>query len=169
MTNKIWDIPHDLLPKSVEHMRPYGARGNEGLALWFGDDVGNTVVITHLVVPYGPGLTTHPLHLSLSMRAMARITRLGDELDRYWAGQIHSHPGTMLDLSDVDKRMGIHVQNYLSLVCPYYAQSDTREVNECGVHAFDRGSYRRFPASEVIQRIVVSKRQAQLVPVEVLA
>lgn len=169
MTNKIWDIPHDLLPLSVEHMRPYGTRGHEGLALWFGDEADGKVIITHLVMPYGPGLVTHALHLSLSMRAMSRITRLAGELDRYWAGQIHSHPGTMLGLSDVDKRMGVLVQDYLSLVCPYYAQRDTRVVGQCGVHVFDRGAYRRLPASEVDQRIVVSDRSVQLVPVEVLA
>jgi hypothetical protein len=168
MTNKTWDIPHDLLPLSVEHMRPYGARGHEGLALWFGDEAAGTVTITHLVMPYGPGLVTHSLHLSLSMRAMSRITRLAGEIDRYWAGQIHSHPGTMLELSDVDKQMGVLVQDYLSLVCPYYAQRDTREVGQCGVHAFDRGAYRRLPTSEVAQRIVVSDRRVQLVPVEVL-
>ena len=44
-----------------------------------------------------------------------------------------------------------------------------REVGQCGVHVFDRGAYRRLPASEVAQRIVVSDRRVQLVPVEVLA
>jgi len=169
MTNKSWNIPRDLLPMSVEHMRGYGARGHEGLVLWFGNEIGGVVTITHLVVPYGTGLVTHPLHLSLSLRAMSRITRLAEELDGYWAGQIHSHPGTMLQLSEVDERMGIHVQDYLSLVCPHYAQRDTREVGQCGVHTFDGGAYRRLSVSEVARRIVVSKRRVEFVPVEVLA
>jgi len=169
MANKTWDVPSDLLRKSVEHMRPYGARGHEGLGLWFGNEVAGTVSITHLIVPYGPGLVTHPLHLSLSMRAMSRITRLAGELDCYWAGQIHSHPGTMLDLSDVDKQMGIRVQDYLSLVCPHYAQRDTDEVGQCGVHVFDSSAYRRLAVAEVAQRIVVTDRRVQLIPVEVLA
>lgn len=169
MANKTWDIPCDLLTKSIEHMRPYGVRGHEGLGLWFGDEADGTVSITHLVVPYGPGLVTHPVHLSLSMRAMSRITRLAGELDRYWAGQIHSHPGTMLELSDVDKQMGIRVQDYLSFVCPYYAQRETGELGQCGVHLFDSGGYRRLTANEVAQRIVVSDRRVQLMPVEVLA
>lgn len=168
MRKTTWNIPGDLLSRSVEHMRPYGARGHEGLGLWYGNEAGGTVTITHLVVPYGPGLVTHPLHLSLSMRAMSRLTRLARELDCYWAGQIHSHPGTMLALSDVDKEMGIRVQDYLSMVCPYYAQRDSHAVSHCGVHVFDDGAYRRFAPCEVAQRVHLSERPVQLVPVEVL-
>lgn len=169
MAKKTWNIPKDLLPVSVEHMRPYGRRGHEGLGLWFGNETDGTICITHLVMPYGAGLVTHPLHLSLSMRAMSRLTRLARDLDCYWAGQIHSHPGTMLELSDVDREMGIRVQDYLSLVCPHYAQRDTREVSQCGVHVFDNGAYRRIAAGEAAQRLTVSDRRVHVVPVEVLA
>jgi hypothetical protein len=160
MQQIIWDLPSDLLHKSVEHMRAYGARGHEGLGLWFGNERDGTVSISHLVVPYGTGLITHPLHLSLSMRAMSRLT--------YWAAQIHSHPGTMLELSDVDKEMGIRVQDYLSVVCPHYAQRNTREIGNCGVHVFDYGAYRRLTSLETMRRINISQRPIQIVPVEVL-
>ncbi|WP_207000028.1 hypothetical protein [Trinickia mobilis] len=163
-----WSLPRQLLPQSVEAMRPYGAIGHEGLCLWFGNEEAGTVSITHLVVPHGPGLVTHPLHLSLSMRAMSRITRLAGEIECYWAGQIHSHPGFMLDLSEVDCRMGVLVQDYLSLVCPHYAQRDIRTVNECGVHVYDDGRYRRLSNLEVDARITVNDRTLEIVPVEVL-
>lgn len=163
-----WDMPHQLLPRSVEAMRPYGVKGHEGLCLWFGSEEAGVVSITHLVVPYGPGLVTHPLHLSLSMRAMSRITRLADEIDCYWVGQIHSHPGLLLDLSDVDRRMGVRVQDYLSLVCPYYAQRDVHDVRHCGVHVYDAGKYRRLSVSEIESRINVSDRSLSVLPVEVL-
>lgn len=169
MAAKTWNIPRDLVWRSVEHMRPNGARSHEGLALWFGDEENGTVTITHLIAPYGPGLVTHPLHLSLSMRAMSRITRLAGELDCYWAGQIHSHPREMLELSDVDKRMGILVQDYLSLVCPHYAQHDTHHVEQCGVHVYDMGAYRRLSSGETASRIVVGDHRVEFVPVEVLA
>ena len=150
-------------------MRPYGIKGHEGLALWFGQEQAGEVAITHLVIPRGPGLITHPLHLSLSMRAMSRITRLAGEIDRYWAGQIHSHPGQMLDLSEVDRRMGILVQDYLSLVCPYYAQRDVPDIRHCGVHAYDSGRYRRLSTEEISARIKVSERTLEVVRLEVPA
>lgn len=163
-----WDFPRDLLPRSIDAMRPYGALGHEGLGLWFGQEQGGIVSITHLVVPYGLGLVTHPLHLSLSMRAMSRITRLAGELDRYWAGQVHSHPGLMLGLSEVDCRMGVLVQDYLSLVCPYYAQRDVQDIRQCGVHVFDAGAYRRLAIPEIDSRINVSDRPLEVVRLEVL-
>jgi proteasome lid subunit RPN8/RPN11 len=165
--NTTWNFPRQLLPLSVEAMRPYGAQGHEGLCLWFGNEEAGVVSITHLVVPHGPGLVTHPLHLSLSMRAMSRITRLGTEIDCYLAGQIHSHPGLMLELSDVDRRMGIHVQDYLSLVCPYYAQRDVQNVLQCGVHVFDSGRYRSLSSGEMDSRITVSDRPLEIVTLEV--
>lgn len=169
MDERTWSLPGDLITQSVAHMRPFGARGHEGLGLWFGNEVAGAVEVTHLVLPYGPGLVTHALHLSLSMRAMSRLTRLARELDCYWAGQIHSHPGTMLDLSDVDREMGIRVQGYLSIVCPHYAQRPTRATEECGVHVFDDGAYRRLSDRETARRIITTDRRVQLVPVEVLA
>jgi len=168
MNQTIWDLPRDLIAKSVEHMRRYGARGHEGLGLWYGKDLEGIVTITHLVLPYGPGLVTHPLHLSLSMRGMSRLTRLAREHDCYWAGQIHSHPGTMLELSAVDREFGIRVQDYLSVVCPYYAQRDTHTMSQCGVHSFEGGAYRRLNSSEVAKRICISERRVQVIPVEVL-
>lgn len=164
-----WVIPHTLLQVSVDAMRPYGIKGHEGLALWFGQEEAGEVAITHLVIPHGPGLITHPLHLSLSMRAMSRITRLAGEIDRYWAGQIHSHPGQMLNLSEVDRRMGVLVQDYLSLVCPYYAQRDVPDIRHCGVHAYDSGRYRRLSTEEINARIKVSERTLEVVRLEVPA
>jgi hypothetical protein len=168
MATKTWSIPSDLIPRSVEHMRPNGQRDHEGLALWFGDENDGVVTITHLIAPYGPGLVTHPLHLSLSMRAMSRITRVAAELDCYWAGQIHSHPSEMLELSDVDKFMGVLVQDYLSIVCPHYAQRDTRLVSQCGAHVYDAGAYRRLSSAETGRRIVIGEHRVHFVPVEVL-
>lgn len=167
--NVTWSFPHLLLARSVEAMRTHGAIGHEGLCLWFGREDSGVISVTHLIIPHGSGLVTHPLHLSLSMRAMSRITRLGMDIDRYWAGQIHSHPGTMLDLSDVDRRMGIHSQDYLSLVCPYYAQQDVQKVQQCGVHVYDGGRYRQLSVHEVKQRITASDHELKILHLEVLA
>jgi hypothetical protein len=169
MYQSLWEFPEDLIARSREAMAPYGLKGHEGLALWFGSEADGVIRVTHLVLPFGEGLRTHPLRLDLSMPAMSRLTRLAGELDRYWLGQIHSHPGEMLDLSAVDKAFGIHVQDYLSLVCPFYAQRATTLVEECGVHLFDRGGYRRMRGIEIKQRIKTLACQVQVIPVEVAA
>ena len=162
-------IPENVLPSSVSAMRPFGTRGHEGLALWFGVATGEASEVTHVVVPFGPGLTTHPLFLNLSMRAMVRLTAFADKHDLVWLGQIHSHPKEMLWLSEVDVEMGVKVQDYLSIVCPFYAQRDTNSFDQCGVHVFDGDSYRKMPDAEVTQRIRLTAKPAEIVRIEVPA
>ena len=153
MSEANWTFPADLLSESIRIMRPHGAMGNEGLVLWFGSAVGDRLDITHAVEVYGSGFQTTPLHMQLSMRAMAALTDLADRLDRFLVGQIHSHPARMLELSDLDIDQGIRVPNYLSLVCPHYAQLDLADFHECGVHVFEQGNYRRLSFSEVTRRL----------------
>lgn len=162
-------IPENVLPASVEAMRPYGARGHEGLALWFGTADDDVSRVSHVVIPHGAGLFTHPLHLSLSMRAMARLTAFADQHDLVWLGQIHSHPKQMLWLSEVDVEMGVKVQDYLSVVCPFYAQRDTDAFDECGVHVFDGGGYRQMSVAEVERRVLLAPQPAEVVRLEVPA
>lgn len=149
--NTAWTFPAGLLDVSLRVMRPHGAHGNEGLALWFGTESEGAVAITHLVEPYGPGFSTSPYHISLSLRGMARLTDLAEELGAFLVGQIHSHPGRFLDLSQVDEREGIRVPGYLSLVCPHYAQLERLALQDCGVHVFEGGGYRRLTPGEVSQ------------------
>lgn len=164
-----WALPANLISESVQIMRPNGAQGNEGLALWLGDEQNGLVEFTHVLRLKGPGLVARPLQLSLSLRAISRITSLSDELGVYWAGQIHSHPGRFVDLSPVDRAMGIKVQDYLSVVCPHYAQARTDGLAECGVHLFDKGSYRRFPPHEVAARIRILDKKVSVIDLEVHA
>lgn len=155
MSQLQWTLPDELLGHSVAVMRPYGARGNEGLALWFGCGDEQDVHITHVVEVFGPGFYTAPLFMSLSMRAMAALTDLAEKHGVFLAGQIHSHPGTFIDLSELDEAHGIRTPDYLSVVCPFYAQRNIAGLHECGVHVFDRDRYRRLAADEIDRRIMV--------------
>lgn len=155
MSQLQWTLPHGLLEHSVAVMRPHGARGNEGLALWFGRGDEHRVHITHAVEMFGPGFVTAPLYMSLSMRAMSALTELAEKHGVFLAGQIHSHPGTFIDLSELDEVHGIRTPDYLSVVCPHYAQPCIAGLHECGVHVFERDRYRRLAADEIERRIMV--------------
>lgn len=158
-----WKLPEDLLQRSIDVMRPHGAIGNEGLALWFGKVDDSTIEITHLIEVSGPGFKTSPLYMGLSMRAMAKLTDLADQLGRYLVGQIHSHPRTFVELSDLDKAHGIRVPNYLSIVCPHYAQRTSTTFSDCGIHVFEGSNYRRMNPDVAARRIrIVSSRVSKL-------
>lgn len=168
MSQITWYMPEDLLRTSIEIMRPHGAQGNEGLALWLGiSDDTERVTVTHSIEVYGSGFVTTPLQMRLSLRAMATLTRLADRLDRYLVGQIHSHPGYYTDLSVVDKALGIRVPDYLSVVCPHYAQRPDVVLNDCGFHVFDRAAYRRLSSSEISRRVVQTAESVTIVRCEV--
>jgi hypothetical protein len=163
-----WALAIDLLPASIEFMRPLGAQGSEGLALWFGTmDAQHIATVSHVVRPHGPGFLTSPLYLRLSMRAIGQLTDFADRSGLFLVGQIHSHPGTFVDLSDIDIRQGFRVQNFLSVVCPHYAQYPSTSWGECGVHVFDEGRYRRLAPSEVASRVYESATPVIRVDLEV--
>lgn len=164
-----WTLPADLLVASIEIMRPHGRLGNEGLALWLGRVDGHHARVTHVVAPRGPGFRASPLQLKLSWSAMARLTDVADALGTYLVGQIHSHPGLFVDLSEVDEEYGVRCQDYLSLVCPHYAQRPVADIDECGVHVFDGGSYRRLGAPEVARRVATAPSKVEIVDLEVPA
>lgn len=169
MTSLCWYLPENLLQQSVTIMRPHGLVGNEGLALWYGNADGRRVNITHVVSVSGPGFHTTPLYMRLSLRAMSTLTALGEQLNSFLVGQIHSHPERFLDLSKLDKEMGIRSPDYLSVVCPYYAQRDISGFDECGVHVFDNRIYRRMPAGEVSRRLILSNTRLKIIRCEVPA
>ncbi len=102
-------------------------------------------------------------------RIRSRLTDLADALGTYLVGQIHSHPGLFLDLSEVDEKYGVRCQDYLSLVCPHYAQRPVAGIEECGVHMFDRGSFRRLGAAEVARRVSILPAKVEVVDLEVPA
>ena len=168
-TAKIWALPEELVHVSVEIMQPHGLLGNEGLALWFGNDSCGVTHVTHVVSVEGAGFRSTPLQLRLSLNAMEELTRLGAHLDAYLVGQIHSHPEDMLELSPVDQEFGIRYQDYISLVCPHYAQRPSTSLLDCGVHIFEKGRYRRMTINEVNRRVQIVDSPVQLVRLKVPA
>jgi proteasome lid subunit RPN8/RPN11 len=153
MSGPHWTIPDDLLSRSVAVLKPHGEHGNEGLALWFGRASEASVTVTHVVDVSGPGFHTSPLYMSVSMLTMARLTALADQLGMYLVGQIHSHPGWLVELSSLDQAHGIRVAGFLSVVCPHYAQRPGVKWSDCGVHVFEDARYRRLARREVTRRL----------------
>lgn len=168
MTQRRWLLHPDLLPSSIEAMRPLGEGGKEGLALWFGtlDDEG-VAEVTHVVQPVGPGFESTPLYLRLSMRAIGQLTEWADNLGVFLIGQIHSHPGNFVELSELDIRQGFRFQDFLSVVCPHYAQRLDTRLSDCGIHAFDKGAYRRIARAEFGARLVTSAGSTTTLRMEV--
>lgn len=167
MNSVSWILPANLLNESIMIMRPHGIYGNEGLALWYGPVVGGQAEVSHVVEVYGSGFITTPSYMSLSLGAMSKLTDVAEQLGGALIGQIHSHPGLMLELSDLDRIHGIRSLNYLSVVFPYYAQRNLNSFMECGVFVYEQNDYRRLNVREIEQYLIVTKKRVQKIRCEV--
>ncbi|TPN82548.1 hypothetical protein FJ987_15710 [Mesorhizobium sp. CU2] len=152
----IWRLPKAAMTASISEMARDGARGCEGVALWLGRRFAGIVTVTHVVALRGAGITRCPDRLSISPELLNEVTMLAIRAGVYLVGQIHSHPSTWVDLSEADKRYGIRVHGFLSVVAPDFARRPNTALAECGVHIFDRGAWRRLGAIERTCRVIAA-------------
>ena len=152
----VWRIPVSVLPDSIAEMAPDGKRGCEGIVLWLGSVAQRTATITHLVGLHGPKVIKRPDHLRIDPDLFNELADLCEEVGSTLLGQIHSHPGTFVDLSETDRRYGVSTPHYLSVVAPYYAQDPSVGWTQCGVHVFHPTSgFQRLSAELVTRRIQI--------------
>ncbi len=151
-----WNIPSNALPDSINAMASDGRHGNEGIVLWLGHVTGEEATITHLVTLPERWVRKTPQYLEVSPDALSALLDIAEPLEVSLLGQIHSHPGTYVDLSIPDRRYGISAPYYLSVVAPYYAQRPETQWAECGVHQYMPGfGFNRLSQREIPQRVRV--------------
>lgn len=152
----VWRVPASVLPDWLAEMAPDGKRGCEGIVLWLGVVIQRTATITHLVGLHGPKVIKRPDHLRIEPDLFNELVDLCEEVGSMLLGQIHSHPGTFVDLSETDKRYGVSTPHYLSVVAPYYAQDPRVGWAQCGVHVFhDTLGFQRLSPEQVSRRVQV--------------
>ncbi|MCI0724300.1 MAG: hypothetical protein L0338_35855 [Acidobacteria bacterium] len=152
-----WRIPDAAMVESLAEMARDGREGREGIVLWLGRRDNGAAEISHLVVLRGKGIVKEPDLLIIGAELMNDVADLAIELGVCLVGQIHSHGklyGT--NLSPTDRKYGIVVPFFLSLVAPDYALRPDTRIEECGVHIFEPSiGYRRLTPPEVLARIRV--------------
>jgi hypothetical protein len=135
-----------------------GREGNEGIALWLGRRTGGIATITHVVCLRGADVEREPDYLRVGSGTLNAVADLAIEHGVSLIGQIHSHgPHHGVNLSPTDRRYGVAVPHFLSVVAPDYALRPDTKIEECGVHVFEAGAgYRRFEAHECAVRLQIT-------------
>jgi hypothetical protein len=150
-----WELPRGALNASMREMAIDGRHDHEGVALWLGKRESGIARISHVVVLRGAGVVKRRDLLQISADLLNDVTDAAIDLGVMLIGQIHSHGrefGT--DLSRTDRRYGVMVPDYLSVVAPDFALRPTTPITECGVHLFVAGQgYRRFSSRETTERV----------------
>ena len=149
-----WVIPDTVLPDCLSEMALDGARGNEGIVLWLGQDQGGTAQVTHLIGLCGTLIRKLPNHIHIEAELFNEVADVAFELGARLLGQIHSHGREYsLDLSPTDRIYGLQVPSYLSVVAPDYGCSLV-PFSACGVHVFKPGAgYVRLSQRQVSEKL----------------
>jgi len=152
-----WVIPKSALADSIREMARDGRKGNEGVMLWLGRRQGGCAEITHLVALCGSGVIKEPDRLIITSGLLNQVTDLAIELGVVLVGHIHSHgPGHGNGLSFTDRKFGICVPYYLSVVASNYAMEGNTGVSDCGVYVYDPElGFQRMPHDELRKRIIL--------------
>lgn len=151
-----WNMPRNVLADSISAMAPDGRRGNEGIVLWLGRVSEQEATVTHLVTLPDRWVRKRPDYLEVAPETLNTLLDVAEPLEVSLVGQIHSHPGTYIDLSIPDRRYGISAPYFLSVVAPHYAQQPNTGWADCGVHQFlPRVGFCRLSREEVHRRMNV--------------
>ena len=126
--------------------------------MWLGSRGEDVAVVTHVARLEGPGIRKGPDRLIISADLVNELTDAAIEHRLTLVGQIHSHGAWhSTDLSLTDKRYGIAVPGFLSIVAPDYALRPNTKMEDCGIHVFlPPAGWSRLSREQIGQRIVIT-------------
>jgi hypothetical protein len=153
-----WHLPRAVFAASLREMARDGVNGNEGIALWLGHRANAIAKITHVVCLRGTDVVREPDYLHVGAAILNDVADLAVEHGVSVVGQIHSHGSYFgVDLSVTDRRYGIAVPHFLSVVAPDYGLRSGITLAECGVHVFEAScGYRRLAPAESSVRLLLT-------------
>lgn len=133
---RFWRIPQAAIEDSLDEMAIDGAKGTEGIVFWLGKDRDDVADITHLVRVRGPLVEKRKEYVNIHSALLNDVADIAIEHSLRLVGQVHSHPpGYGVDLSPTDRRDGIQVPFFLSLVAPAFARMRV-PIHDWGVHIY---------------------------------
>jgi proteasome lid subunit RPN8/RPN11 len=120
---------------------------HEGVVYWAGKSFGREWVISTCIAPQAH--TTRGSFRTSSGNNAEVIAYLATHRLEL-LGQVHSHPGQLVDHSDGDDEGALMpYEHFLSIVVPDYGCSGMWPLTKCGVHRFEAGRFRRLTDAEV--------------------
>lgn len=148
----------DETARLLESFAPPGDE-HEGIVYWFGLELGESAVVTTLVVPDADA-TYGSVRTSPEANAEAVALTIGTPL--VLLGQVHSHPSEWVEHSYVDDRDTFAQWNgALSVVVPWYGRQGIH-IESCGVHRHFGGRYEWIPAERVGEHLQVLTSRVDL-------
>lgn len=154
-----FEISEPLLRQTVDILRKEGRYEVESLLFWAGCVSGKTAVISHIVIPKGPGVYQHPLQVRVNEAVMAAVCDVVDPPERVLLGQVHTHIGEAFH-SHADDQNSLDTPGYLSLVVPYAAKDDATHWMRWAIfECLGARRFRKWDRQEIARRFVLNSQQ----------
>jgi len=156
-------IPRLVVKKTVEHLRKYGAQGNEGLVFWAGIEAGDSSkFVTTCVYPrvrWASGASVSS-DVIAGAEVVREVRRKGLEI----IAEIHSHPGHWVGHSIIDDENPFVLANgNISVVVPCLGDEGMEPLWKCGVYLYNmKDGWRRLRKGEIVKRFVVVEEEISL-------
>lgn len=151
-------ITKNLLERTRVLLASFAEKGrSEGVVYWFGFELGETAVVTTLIVP-NADTSWGCIRTSPQANAQALSAIVGTPL--VLLGQAHSHPGRDVRHSPTDDRDTFaSFDGAISVVVPNYGQEQIN-LEICGIHRHSGGAFQYIEAPEISDHIYVLPDEA---------
>ena len=127
--------------------------------MWLGNHQGEREIATEVIfLDDLPGTVGRRLQHRTSREAVRILIDRARELGLTIVGDVHTHPGLWVDLSEVDRAHPIEYRiGLLALVLPAFAAGPPR-LQGIGVHEYlGSGEWRTFESDEVVSRLMITE------------
>lgn len=130
---------------------------SEGVVYWFGFELGESAIVTTLVVP-NADTNWGCIRTTPQANAQALSAIIGTPL--ILLGQAHSHPGSGVRHSSIDDRETFaSFDTAISVVVPHFGQEGIN-LETCGIHRHTDGAFQYIDPSEISDHICLLPGEA---------
>ncbi len=148
-------IPRTALEETIDALRAFGRRGNEGFALWVGTIADDRARIEQCLVPEQNSIRSEDgVGYFIDSTTLFAINRYLSERRLRLIAQVHSHPTEAYHSSTDDAYAIVTAEGGFSLVVPYFARGPA-SIPAWAVYRLRQGRWTAVPADEVERTFVV--------------
>ena len=118
-------LPIAAVEASLASILRVGSGSREVALFWLGSN--ETLTVSTVVLPVGPGVQWGSLSVHLDEAWMLRLAELCDDLDVIVLGAVHSHPMGAF-MSGIDRDAFFHAPDFVSIVVPDYGRTTIQDA-----------------------------------------
>lgn len=140
-----------VLSRTVEQLTR--KRTHEAIVYWAGLEIGEVAAV---MTSLAPKATTSAGSYQTTVEANADVIASLAHHQLKLLGQVHTHPGEMVDHSHGDD-VGAFMpfEGFWSIVVPKYGTHGMTPLTQCGVHRYLNGRFLRLDAPSVDALVIV--------------